>query len=65
MLQVLRRYLRLMRTHDFSYNYSDDMDFYFAENDKRVNLIMLKSVLLLVPKGRRFVAKAERRYGHV
>jgi hypothetical protein len=65
MLQLLRRYLRLMRTHDFSYNYSDDIDFYFNENDKRVNLIMLKSALVLTLRGRWFVARAEQRYGQV
>lgn len=65
MLQLLRRYLRLMRSHDFSYNYTDDMNVYLDENDKRVNLIMLKSVLVLTPRGRWFVTKAEKRWGHV
>jgi uncharacterized protein with PIN domain len=65
MLQLLRRYLRLMRTHDFSYNYTDDMDIYLSENDKRINLIMLKSALVLTSRGRWFVARAEQKYGQV
>lgn len=65
MLQILRMYLRLMRTHDFSYNYSDDNDVYLRENEKRVHLIMLRKSLTLTPKGRWFVAKAEKRYGRV
>jgi hypothetical protein len=65
MIELLRRYLRLMRTHDFSYWYSDDHAVFTIENDKRTKIIMLKAVLLLGPKGRRIVAKAERKYGYV
>lgn len=65
MLSMLRMYLRLMRTHDFSYNYSDDAGVYLRENKKRVNLIMLKSALLLTPRGRQFIVRAEKRYGYV
>lgn len=65
MLQLLRRYLRLMRTHDFSYHYCDDAHFWSGENQKRINIIMLKSVLLLTSRGRWFIEKAEARYGHV
>jgi hypothetical protein len=65
MLQLLRRYLRLMRTHDFSYNYSDDWNFYYSENLKRIAIIGLRMNLVLTPRGRWFVTKAEKRYGHV
>jgi hypothetical protein len=65
MLQLLRQYLRLMRTHDFSYHYSDDYELWRRENDKRVKLLMFRSTLLLTQQGRWFVTKAERRYGHV
>jgi hypothetical protein len=65
MPNLLRRYLRLMRTHDFSYHYADDADFWLRENKKRIALIMLRSALILTQRGRWFVAKAERRYGHV
>jgi len=65
MIELLRRYLRLMRTHDFSYWYSDDMAVFLTENDKRITIIMLRASLMLVPRGRRIVKMAERRYGHV
>jgi hypothetical protein len=65
MIELLRRYLRLMRTHDFSYWYSDDHAVFTIENDKRTKIIMLKTVLLLIPKGSRIVARAEKRYGYV
>jgi hypothetical protein len=65
MLQLLRRYLRLMRTHDFSYHYSDDYDFWKRENEKRIKLVMLKITLLLTRKGRKIVTLAEKRYGYV
>jgi hypothetical protein len=65
MLQLLRRYLRLMRTHDFSYHYSDDISVWLDENQIRIEIIMLKGALLLSLRGRWFVAKAEKRYGHV
>jgi hypothetical protein len=65
MPELLRRYLRLMRSHDFSYQYSDDYDFYLNENAKRIQLLLLKECLVLTPKGRWFVTKAEKRYGHV
>jgi hypothetical protein len=65
MLQLLRRYLRLMRTHDFSYNYTDDMDVFFRENQKRIDILWLKKTLILTSGGRKFITLAERRYGHV
>jgi uncharacterized protein with PIN domain len=65
MLQLLRRYLRLMRTHDFSYSYSDDFQFWFSENEKRIEILMLRSALLLTSRSRWFITRAERRYGHV
>jgi hypothetical protein len=65
MLQLLRRYLRLMRTHDFSYHYSDDMDFWLDENQKRIKIIMLKITLMLTRKGRKIVTLAERKWGYV
>jgi hypothetical protein len=65
MLQLLRRYLRLMRTHDFSYSYTDDYSLWKRENDKRIRIMMLKGALLLTSRGRWFITRAERRYGHV
>lgn len=65
MIEMLRKFLRLMRTHDFSYSYSDDFQLWQRENMKRINLIMLKGVLLLTPRGRYFVKKAEKKYGYV
>jgi hypothetical protein len=65
MLQLLRRYLRLMRTHDFFYSYSDDYGLWKRENDKRIRILMLKSALLLTSRGQWFVMKAEKKYGYV
>lgn len=65
MLQLLRRYLRLMRIHDFNYNYSDDFSFWLEENQRRIDILMLRIALISSSKGRWFVTRAERRYGHV
>lgn len=65
MLQLLKRYLRLMRTHDFSYHYADDMSFWLDENQIRIEIIMLKGSLLLTSRGRWFITRAEKRYGRV
>ena len=65
MLQLLRRYLRLMRTHDFSYHYSDDYNFWQRENETRIKLLMLKITLVLTKKGRKIVTLAERKWGYV
>lgn len=65
MLELIRKYLRLMKSHDFSYHYSDDFEFWQRENMKRINLLLLKGCLLLTPKGRFFITRAEKKYGHV
>lgn len=65
MLQLLRRYLRLMRIHDFSYHYSGDISVWLDENQIRIKLITLRRTLVLTSRGRWFVAKAEGRYGYV
>jgi hypothetical protein len=65
MIELLRRYLRLMKTHDFSYHYCDDFQFWFSENEKRIEILMLRGALLLTLRGRWFITKAEARYGHV
>jgi hypothetical protein len=65
MLKLLRRYLRLMRTHDFSYSYTDDFALWQKENMVRINLIALKATLSLVPRGQWFVKRAEKKYGYV
>lgn len=65
MKELTRRYLRLMRIHDFSYSYTDDFQLWQRENTIRINLIVLKGVLVLTPRGRWFVKKAEKKYGYV
>ena len=65
MIELLRRYTRLMKTHDFSYQYSDDRDYYWRENLERLHVMKMKSILSLTPRGRRVVAMAEKRYGYV
>jgi hypothetical protein len=65
MLELLRRYLRLMRTHDFSYCYTDDVQVWRKENQKRIDILTLKGILLLTSQGRWFITRAEKRWGHV
>ena len=65
MIELLRRYVRLMRTHDFSYQWSSDNNYWNKENCKRIKILMLKMALMSSPQGRLLIALAERRYGHV
>jgi hypothetical protein len=65
MLELLKKYLRLMKTHDFSYCYTDNSRIWRKENQKRIDILMTKGCLLLTSRGRRFVEKAEKRYGGV
>ena len=64
-VEFLRKYVRLMRTHDFSYQYSDDINLWNRENNKRIKILALRMTLISRPWGRRVVTLAERRYGHV
>jgi hypothetical protein len=65
MLELVKIYLRLMRTHDFSYCYIDDVYEWRKENEKRIRILMFKGCLLLTSRGRWFIEKAEKRYGYV
>jgi hypothetical protein len=65
MLELLKRYLRLMRTHNFSYHYVDNFREWQRENEKRIRIIMFKGALLLTERGQWFVKKAEKKYGYV
>lgn len=65
MLELLRKYLGLMKTHNFSYHYVDDFQEWKQEDEKRIKIMMLKTVLLLTPRGRFFIARAEKKYGQV
>lgn len=65
MLELLRKYLRLMKTHDFSYHFIDDFNEWQKEDKKRIELIVLKGVLIITSKGRWFVKRAEKKYGYV
>ena len=62
---MLRQYVRLMRTHDFSYQYSDSPQIWQKENQKRITIMMLKTALLLLPLGRKVVIRTESKYGEV
>jgi hypothetical protein len=65
MLKVIGKYLRLMRDHDFSYQYSDDPEFWAAENRKGCELKRLEQLLSATAKGRWIVMQAKRKYGYV
>lgn len=65
MLELLRQYLKLMRTHNFSYHYVDDFREWKRENEKRIKIMMFKGALLLTQRGRWFIKKAEKKYGQV
>ena len=64
-IETLRRYVYLMRTHDFAYNYSDDYSHYRKENLKRICILEMKATLRLTLYGRYIMEMAERKYGYV
>jgi hypothetical protein len=54
-----------MKSHNFSYHYVDDFHEWKRENEKRIRIMLFKGALLLTPRGRWFIARAEKKYGQV